>query len=89
MNDLEKKKQEAVKYRTLDAKLAWVIAEARAIQQTYKAEIEDCEDAEIDIEAGLTSLEDALKALNSRAEEEDGDSHEQHMRFECRKGNFV
>lgn len=54
---------------TLENKLIVLIREGRAMQQTYKAEIESCEDADTDIEAGLTSLEDALSALQRDPEE--------------------
>ncbi len=46
-----------------------MLKEGRAMQSIHKNRIEQCERAEIDIEAGLTSLEDALKALESPEEE--------------------
>lgn len=60
----------------LEMRLVVIIREARALQQNFKAEIEACEDADTDIEAGLTSLEDALRALQREPEEHANSSRE-------------
>ncbi len=75
--------------QTLEQKLTHLIREARALQQTHKRELEQCEAADWDLDAGLVSLEDALKALVSRDEEEDGDTLSQHQRTESRQSRYV
>lgn len=53
----------------LETKFSQLIAELKAMRENYKAEIGDCEQCEIDLDAGITSLEDALKAYNNGPDE--------------------
>lgn len=70
---------------TLEKKLVALIREGRAMQQTHKAEIEKYEDAEIDLEAGLASLEYALHNLQEVQEEHansSADNYKDYLREE-------
>lgn len=79
-------------------KLSQLLKEVEAFAQTYRAEIKaiphsgtgstNCED---DIDEAINALTNALYEINRSEEEEDdeGESYEDHMRFECRQANFV
>lgn len=47
-----------------EKKFSHLITELGAMRQTYKAEIEFNSDVEVDIDAGITSLEDAFRRFN-------------------------
>ena len=47
-----------------EKKFSNLITELGAMRQTYKSEIEYNSDVEVDIDAGITSLEDAFRTLN-------------------------
>ncbi len=48
----------------LRTQLSALILMARTMQETYKAEIEHDKDVEVDIDVGIRSLEDALRAID-------------------------
>lgn len=47
-----------------EKKFSHLITELGAMRETYKAEIEFNSDVEVDIDAGITSLEDAFRRFN-------------------------
>lgn len=53
----------------LESRLVVLIREGRAMQENFKDDLNGFEDTEIDLEAGLTSLEDALRNLQEVQEE--------------------
>ena len=72
-----------------ETKLSEIIVQARTMQQDYKYEIGCNEDVEIDIEAGIVSLECALKAYQETPEEDGSDSLDKHQATEGHMKNFI
>ncbi len=57
-----------------EKKFSHLITELGAMRQTYKSEIEFNSDVEVDIDAGITSLEDAFRRFNAIEPEEHANS---------------
>lgn len=66
---------------SLESRLIVIIREARAMQENFKAEVQSVEQCEIDLEAGLTSLEDALRALTAAPDEHANSSRENYKDY--------
>lgn len=75
----------------LEVDLQSVIEKLKFLQVEHGNEIDACDEAEVDIDVGLRSLEDALRTLQKRPEEdnEDRDTQAQHEAMEGRASRFV
>lgn len=79
----------------LEAKLSEIIVMLNTMRQDYKSEIESIGEVEMDVDAGIVSLEDALyswKKAHDEKEEDEGDgsdSYEKHCATEGNMKNFI
>lgn len=70
-----------MKHSLLENKLTALIREGRAMQQTFKRQIEENEEADIDIQVALDSLECALRGFQAEPEESANSSAENYRDY--------